>query len=297
MKRFFKPPEPPEFDPYGVTIIQEKECYFANEGFWFEELDEEYDGPRVVYKRTKVKQDLWFQIEYVEHTSIIECLHFCYWTHNNSYIDCLEDAIFQFITTFGFLFKKNLIAIEADKFLRSRLISCRIRSRLWTFIFSRRMKIIFLPRETSGFKVHESLRKTIPRTVIEGSTQYWALFQAYKHLQESEEEQHNIFISALHFTQFRIFSDWNSLWKVDFHTAVLLSGGWRSNDIRESCPNCGTPASTKILIFGCCELITAIVIKKNKVTNQNFVRLISIKSSYRQIGYQFRMNLNKLRIK
>lgn len=286
------------FDPYGVNILSlpyEIVHYQKVKSRMFNETDEEHKFIR--YHRISQKYDLWFKLEWGDEDTTSFKKTYRYWIFNQSYLECLEDAIFRFITENKELYMDNQIWIEADKGLINRVKNPIKWSRLSLLIQKKRYSIVFYPRDPRRFRPSRNDERTIERTVVEFSTQYWRLKNMYNHLFEAEKWASNITRSCLHFSQFKIFRDWDKLWRIDLHSLILLCGGWHSQELMDECPQCGRKIDTQNLLFGCCSFLDTPKVKRLQVNLKNYAYFISQIFAYRAIVTNFRRNLSKITLK
>lgn len=287
----------PYFDPYGINIIPLGRTSVNFKKVNITRLVCDFTQPTISYQRCQIKFDHWIRTMVSIDDEIVSTKVFCFWTHSSSYLDCLEEAIYQTIVTCKHAYMSQVVAIKADNGLRKRLINCKNRSRFSDLLSAKKFKIALEVRSNRKFfRPSERDMKTIPRICVEGSKQYWEIMNIYDHLKEAELYSSNIIFSSLLFSRFRIFKNWQKVMRVDFYSLALLLGLWRNNDYMRACPKCGEEINTRKILFGCCTFIPRLKCKATVVTEKNIVRILSTLMTFRILAANFRANLELMRI-
>lgn len=150
--------------------------------------------------------------------------HHRYWCPTNSYIEQLEDAIFQAIEPIQDVIRKDqLICIESDKALALRIASPLFRSRLNILLRELDKTIVFVTRSPQAFTIAKKLWKTVPLMVIYPSECYFKLMTNSLHLKYSKKPNMNLAESALHRYKYQPIN-WEVINRHDLFGIVLLSG-------------------------------------------------------------------------
>lgn len=284
-----------KLDPYGINIVPLHDYHQNFKPVKITRMINDFMQPTISYQRIAINFDHWFRTFVSIDGEIISSKIFCSWTHGASYLDCLEDVIYQTIISSQEIYNRKTFVIEADVGFKERILTSKNRSRLTDLFSSKNFELALECRSKGRFYPSSQERRTTPRTVIEGSKQYWELLDIYSHLSEIELYSSNIVLASLLFSRFRIFKDWKRVMRVDLYSIALLLGLWRNDEYRETCPSCDTKLNTQKLIFGCCTHIPPIKCKAIQVNEKNIVKILSTLMTFRMLAAGFRANLNRIR--
>lgn len=237
---------------YGLsTIAEPKPTWHSNfqplHTYWGKEHQ-----PHIRYKRASTTNELWFEVSCQIGGQWITSYH-RYWSPTKSYIEQLEDALYQALEPLqDSLLKYQLICIETDKPLAKRISSPIYRTRFNILLGNLDKTIVFVERCTQTFKIIGALWKTIPLMVIYPSDNYFKLIESSMHLKYSKRPNINLAESALHRYKYRSIK-WELMSRVGLFGLTLLTGGWRSRNFETiTCPTCAANFNTKTIFTNPC---------------------------------------------
>ncbi|XP_074601139.1 uncharacterized protein LOC141855127 [Brevipalpus obovatus] len=262
----------PEFDPYGMKIIEnditpgrdEKTTTFLG-------IREIKNKCCVAYFERRFEWDLWIEIILYLNNKPSRKKLYNFWSPNGYHLEAISHSISDFLKDEEKLLESGELILCANLDVQNRLMNPKTRDNLTKLMREKIRKCWFHKGIGGKAKVTDEDRKLIPRNVPRFTNIYWKLLSTLNDEAKAEEAE-NICSENLFRSSFRAII-WKKMRRTQLFGITLLAGSWRDKDHEDvRCCACDTQLTTENILLGACEHVQPVTSKAIKVaTKENVI--------------------------